>query len=75
VALRRTVFDDDHERFRAGVRAFFEEEVVPEYGEWEQTGRPPRWFWDRCGELGILGIGVPEEYGAAAHRPSNTAPW
>jgi acyl-CoA dehydrogenase len=24
---------------------------------------PPRWFWRRAGEIGILGIGVPAEYG------------
>lgn len=53
----------DHEAFRATVRAFFTEEVVPDYSRWHVEGRPPRWFWKRCGELGILGIGVPEEYG------------
>jgi acyl-CoA dehydrogenase len=63
IALRRAIFDDDHERFRDVVRTFFVEEVVPEYPEWEEAGKPPRWFWNRCGELGILGIGVPEEYG------------
>jgi alkylation response protein AidB-like acyl-CoA dehydrogenase len=45
------------------VRAFFEDEVLPEYPTWEDQGLPPRWFWSRAGELGILGIGVPAEYG------------
>jgi len=61
--MRRTVFDDTHEDFRAVVRAFFSDEVCPDYPNWEAAGMPPRWFWRRAGEIGILGIGVPVEYG------------
>jgi alkylation response protein AidB-like acyl-CoA dehydrogenase len=61
--MRRQVYSDEHERFRAVVRAFFADEVLPEYPEWEIAGRPPAWFWKRAAELGILGIGVPEELG------------
>ncbi|WP_354698563.1 Acyl-CoA dehydrogenase [Paraconexibacter sp. AEG42_29] len=61
--MRRTVYTPEHEAFRVSVRRFFETEVVPEYLSWEATGTPPRWFWKRCGELGILGIGVPDAYG------------
>ncbi|MEJ8279456.1 acyl-CoA dehydrogenase family protein [Pseudonocardia spirodelae] len=57
------MFDEDHEKFRRIVREFLTEEVVPAYPGWEGTGRPSREFWLRAGELGILGIGVPEEYG------------
>src|SRR5207253_7001618 len=49
--------------FRAEVRGFLISEAVPDYAAWEQAGRPSRDFWRRAGELGILGIGVPEEYG------------
>jgi alkylation response protein AidB-like acyl-CoA dehydrogenase len=48
------------------VRTFLEDEVTPDYRSWEEHGRPPRWFWRRAGELGILGIGVPTEYGGLA---------
>ncbi|MVU80799.1 acyl-CoA dehydrogenase [Nocardia sp. ET3-3] len=61
--MLRTVFTDEHEDFRRIVRAFVTEEIEPEYPSWEQTGRPSRHFWRRAGELGILGIGVPAEYG------------
>jgi acyl-CoA dehydrogenase/long-chain-acyl-CoA dehydrogenase len=61
--MRRTVYTAEHEAFRGDVRAFFEDEVRPEYLSWETAGKPPRWFWTRCAELGILGISVPEEYG------------
>jgi acyl-CoA dehydrogenase len=64
--LRRTVFGPEHDAFRGTVRRFFAEEVVPEYPEWERAGRPPRSFWLRAGELGLLGVGVPEEHGGLA---------
>ena len=61
--MRRSLFDDDHEAFRAVVRAFYAEQVVPEYAEWEAAGAPPRHFWTAAGKLGLLGIQVPEEFG------------
>lgn len=61
--MRRTVFGETHETFRAEVREFVRSEVVPVYPEWETAGRPDRRFWQRAGEVGILGIGVPETYG------------
>jgi alkylation response protein AidB-like acyl-CoA dehydrogenase len=64
--VERSVYSDEHRAFAARVRAFFEGEVVPDYPAWEERGRPPRWFWRRAGELGILGIGVPTEYGGMA---------
>jgi acyl-CoA dehydrogenase len=61
--MRRTVFDKTHEDFRTVVRAFLVDEVCPDYPNWEAAGMPPRWFWRRAGEIGILGIGVPVGYG------------
>lgn len=61
--MRRTVFAAEHEAFRSTVRDVLATEVVPHYAEWEAAGRPPREFWPRAGELGILGIGVPEAHG------------
>jgi acyl-CoA dehydrogenase len=62
-APRRDAYSSGQEVFRLRVRAFLTDEVVPEYGDWQSAGRPPRHFWRRAGELGILGIGVPTEYG------------
>ncbi|TMQ91833.1 acyl-CoA dehydrogenase [Actinomadura soli] len=63
--MRRTLFNEDHEAFRETIRAFIEAEVVPVFGEWEDAGHPPRDFYRKLGELGVLGIEVPEEYGGA----------
>jgi len=61
--VERRVYSDEHERFRSVVREFFATDVGPSYPEWEKSGRPPREFWNAAGAVGILGIGVPEEYG------------
>ncbi len=58
-----TVYTPEQRLFRKTVRSFFEREVVPCYEEWEELGAPSRQFWRRAGELGILGIRVPERYG------------
>lgn len=60
---RRMIFSEEQEAFRKIVRAFVREEMVPRYDAWQEAGCPDRAFWHRCGELGILGIDVPEEYG------------
>ena len=61
--MQRTVFNEDHEAFRATVRDFIAKEVTPVHEKWEEDGHPPRDFYRRLGELGVLGIQVPEEYG------------
>ncbi|WP_405904107.1 acyl-CoA dehydrogenase family protein [Streptomyces sp. NBC_00656] len=63
--MRRTVFNEDHEAFRATLRDFIDREVVPVHHEWEEQGHPPRDFYRKLGELGVLGIQVPEEFGGA----------
>ncbi|WP_406457472.1 acyl-CoA dehydrogenase family protein [Streptomyces sp. NBC_00876] len=61
--MRRSVFTEDHEAFRATVRAFIADEVTPHYADWEKQGHVPRELYRKLGALGVLGINVPEEYG------------
>ena len=63
--MRRTVYTEDHEDFRAMIRDFIEAEVVPVYDEWFDAGIAPRDFYYKLGELGLFGIEVPDEYGGA----------
>ena len=56
-------FTDEHEMLRRTVRAFVEKEVAPQVDAWEEAGRIPREFWQRLGELGLLGLEFPPEYG------------
>jgi acyl-CoA dehydrogenase len=58
-------FSDEHELLRKTIRVFVEKEVVPQVGAWEDAGQIPRIFWRRLGELGLLGLEFPTEYGGA----------
>jgi acyl-CoA dehydrogenase len=58
-----SMFTDEHEMLRRTVRAFVEKEVAPHVDAWEEAGRIPREFWRRLGELGLLGLEFPIEYG------------
>jgi alkylation response protein AidB-like acyl-CoA dehydrogenase len=61
--MQRMLFNDEHEAFRTTVRDFYAKSVLPEYEKWETDGAPPRHFWYAAGELGLLGIQVPEQFG------------
>jgi alkylation response protein AidB-like acyl-CoA dehydrogenase len=66
--MKRSLFDDLHEDFRASFRTFLEREVIGEegrYGEWEREGIVPREVLARAGAGGFLGMAVPETYGGA----------
>lgn len=63
VSPTRSVFTVEQERFRDTVRRFLNDSVVPEYSTWLADGKPPRRFWKAAAGIGILGIGVPEEFG------------
>lgn len=63
--MKNTVYDETHELFRATVRSFFRNDILPRYPEWEAAGYPGRYLFERAGELGLLGLQVPEAYGGA----------
>jgi len=66
--LRRNVFTDDHEAFREVVRGFIAKEIVPHYADWEKAGHLPRHLFERLGDLGVIGMAVPQEYGGGAQH-------
>jgi acyl-CoA dehydrogenase len=57
------MFGAEHEGFRRAVREFVDKELAPNADEWEAAGRLPRAVWRRLGELGFLGVELPERYG------------
>jgi alkylation response protein AidB-like acyl-CoA dehydrogenase len=56
------IFGDEHEQLRESIRAFATRELAPHAEEWEETTFPD-WVFRRMGELGLLGLDKPEEYG------------
>jgi alkylation response protein AidB-like acyl-CoA dehydrogenase len=66
--MRRNLYEDVHEDFRASFRTFLEREVTGEenrYGQWEREGIIPREVFKRAGEGGFLAMAAPEAYGGA----------
>ena len=56
-------FTEAHEAFRVHAREFVLEELRPHAGEWEEAGWFPNDVFARMGELGLLGLKYPREYG------------
>jgi acyl-CoA dehydrogenase len=61
--MKRTIYDEEHEAFRAMVRDFIARDVTPYFADWESEGRVPRDLFRRLGALGVMGFDIPEEYG------------
>lgn len=59
-------YTEEHEAFRATVRRFVDKEIAPFATQWDEAGEFPRSLYAQAGELGLLGLGFPEEYGGVA---------
>jgi alkylation response protein AidB-like acyl-CoA dehydrogenase len=56
------LFTEEHEELRRSIREFVESELAPHALEWERDGFPD-WVFKRMGDLGLLGLRYPTEYG------------
>ncbi|MDF3312204.1 acyl-CoA dehydrogenase family protein [Rhodococcus sp. T2V] len=61
--MKRELFEQDHEDFRASVRAFITKHITPNLERWDADGLIDRDAWKAAGEAGLLGIAVPGEFG------------
>jgi len=59
----RRIFEYEHDQYRELCRKFYEDEVIPFHDKWEEAGQVPRELWKKAGEMGMLCVTVPEEYG------------
>src|SRR4030095_15738661 len=56
---------EDIDALRDAVREFAQAEIAPRAAEIDASDQCPMDVWRKMGELGVLGITVPEEYGGA----------
>ena len=66
--MRHSLYDAEHDDFRAMVRAWAEKTVVPFHAQWEKDGIVPREVWLSGGAQGLLGMDVEEEFGGGGVR-------
>ena len=59
------VLNDEHRMIQQAARDFAQKEIAPIAAEFDETGEFPRATIKRMGEMGFMGIEVPEEYGGA----------
>jgi acyl-CoA dehydrogenase len=68
-------FTEEHEELRESIGRFVRNEIVPHVDEWEEAREFPRELYERCGELGFLGLKYPEELGGQGGDYVHDAVW
>src|SRR5688572_32005133 len=56
---------DEQLQIQQMVRDFAESEIKPHLAEWDEAQHFPVPTFKRAGELGMLGVTIPEQYGGA----------
>jgi len=59
-------FSPEQDELVRTLRHFARRELAPRSAHWDRTGEFPWEVWRRMGELGLLGLRVPEAYGGQA---------
>jgi acyl-CoA dehydrogenase len=61
--LNPVYYSPEHLALRETVRRFVAKEIAPFVNEWDEAGTFPRELYAKAADVGLLGIGFPEEYG------------
>jgi len=66
VLLEREIYSsEEHKMTQKMIQDFIKNEIMDHTAEWEKNGMVSRKIWERAGELGLLCIDIPEEYGGS----------
>ena len=60
-----SLLSEEHKMFRDTVKKFAEKEIMPNVKQWEKEGGYPDSYYQQLGEMGFLGLLIPEEYGGS----------
>lgn len=61
--IPRKIFTAEHDEFRRTVKRFMDQEVMPQHARWEEQQHVDREIFQRAGELCLLCLTLPEEFG------------
>jgi len=66
ILLERKIYaSEEHKMMQKMIQEFIANEVLDQIDEWEKKGMVSREIWKRAGELGLLCLDTPEQYGGA----------
>ncbi len=66
VLLEREIYaSEEHKMMQKMIQDFINKEIIDQTEEWEKNGMVNREIWERAGELGLLCIDMPEQYGGS----------
>ena len=66
ILLERKIYaSEEHKMMQKMIQDFLENEILPQNEEWEKNGMVSREIWERAGDLGLLCMDMPEEYGGS----------
>lgn len=60
---RSSMYTADHDAWRGTLRKFIATEMIPYVDAWEEAGGFPRELYKKAADIGLLGLGYPEEFG------------
>ena len=64
--LNPAFYGPEHRALRDTVRRFVAREITPHVRDWDEAESFPRALYQRAAEIGLLGLGFPEEFGGTA---------
>lgn len=63
LSQRSSWMNSDLDAFRDLARTFCQKELAPNYERWAEAKEVDRELWNKAGEVGLLCLSMPEEYG------------
>ena len=66
---------EEHHEWRAQLRKFIDTEIMPYAEEWDEAGHIPIELWPKAAEVGLLGMGYPEEFGGLSEGIDSWHGW
>ncbi len=66
VLLEREIYaSEEHKMMQQMIQDFIKNEIIDHTDEWEKKGMVSRDIWERAGDLGLLCIDMPQQYGGS----------
>ncbi|MEM6580379.1 MAG: acyl-CoA dehydrogenase family protein [Pseudomonadota bacterium] len=65
----------EHEEWRSQLRRFIDTEIMPYADDWDEAGHIPIELWPKAADVGLLGMGYPEEFGGISDGIDHWHTW